>query len=261
MALIDSHTHFDEICSTGIIEVMIKHKITPISLAFINTPPESIEAFSAYFEQQRMKCQSVKQKGILVYRLIGIHPRSIPTNYKKMEDIEEQKINKILTQAIKHNDVIGIGEIGLEIANDIEKKMFKIQLKFAKGHNLPVCIHTPRKNKESVTKEVFNILHSINLNPNKVLIDHVINDQMLEEVLKNLYYAGITISNSKSSLQDAVAMIKKHKKNAGRIMINSDALTYNPEEYQMFLSVEKHLDKETSHVLEQTAKRFYNLPK
>jgi predicted metal-dependent TIM-barrel fold hydrolase len=78
-------------------------------------------------------------------------------------------------------------------------------------------------------------------------------------VLGRGYYAGITVSRSKSTVEDAVRMIRQHRHDAHRIMINSDAMTAGPEEYQMFLDVWEYLDEETMAVAGETAKSFFGL--
>ncbi len=54
-------------------------------------------------------------------------------------------------------------------------------------------------------------------------------------------------------------MIQNEKKNARRIMVNSDIITEDHEDYKSFLQIEHTLDEHTKHVLEKTATQFFKL--
>lgn len=257
---IDSHAHFDEIYDTGIQEIMRQEGVSVISWAYISKPPVTLTGIKEYFEKQQERCDRGRKYGISIYRLIGIHPRSIPKVYTQVKDINASEITTLLENAYQPKDVVGIGETGLETINDVEKRIFEIHLELAQKKNLPVCIHTPRSNKTKITEIILSILDNYKLPANHILIDHIVDTNILAKVLDRGYYAGITLSNSKSSIAEAVAMIQKHKKNVSRIMINSDVVTNDPDEYKVFLDIKKHLNIETEHVLEKTARRFYNLP-
>jgi len=60
-------------------------------------------------------------------------------------------------------------------------------------------------------------------------------------------------------LEDAVRMIRQHRRDAHRIMINSDSMAAGPEEYHMFLKVWEYLDEETMTVAGETATVFFGL--
>ena len=50
---------------------------------------------------------------------------------------------KRLPDYLKHERVVAVGEIGLDVGTDFEKWLFRSQLQLAKSHNLPVICHTP----------------------------------------------------------------------------------------------------------------------
>ncbi len=257
MSRIDSHSHFDMIYNTDLVNTLREKDISLISWAYTPNPPRNISDFKFYFANQYEKCQHGRDSGLNIYRTVGIHPRSIPANYNP--ETPDNKIYTLLRDAVKQNDVVGIGEIGLETGDDNERSIFRAQLKFAEKSNLPVCIHTPRNDKERITDITIGILDQYDLDPKKVIIDHITDKKILEDVLKKGYYVGITISNSKASLEDASSIIEAYKKYSDRIMTNSDVVSYNPEEYQMFLDLENHLKPGTESILADTARNFFKI--
>ncbi len=181
MARVDSHTHFDEIHDTGMIEVFLKHQINIISWAFIKKQPDTLREFETYFREQEKRCEQGRKQGLSIYQLIGIHPRSIPVECYKQ--INESEILKLLNTHLSKSYIKGIGEIGLETADETERKIFALQVKCAIEKNYPICIHTPRKEKEEVLIKIIEILKEMRPNPEKVLIDHMTTSEMLKKYL------------------------------------------------------------------------------
>ena len=81
---------------------------------------------------------------------IGIHPENV-MNYT---DLDIKQIEKYLA----NTSVVAIGEIGLDYHytkdnKELQKELFKKQLKLAENHNLPVVIHS-----REATEDTINIL-------------------------------------------------------------------------------------------------------
>ena len=81
----------------------------------------------------------ISEKFDSVYTSCGVHPHDA----KFYDDSIEEEIIKLS----KKKNVIGIGEIGLDYYRDlsprnVQKDVFKRQLKIAEENNLPVVIHT-----------------------------------------------------------------------------------------------------------------------
>ena len=64
---------------------------------------------------------------------MGVHPRAIPTDFDKV--IEK------LPEYLEKKNVIAIGEIGLETADDLEQKVFVEQLKIADENNYKIIVN------------------------------------------------------------------------------------------------------------------------
>lgn len=85
-----------------------------------------------------------------VVTCVGLHPEDITATWQ----YELTEIEKL----VSCDKVVGIGEIGLDYHfkqdnKQLQKEVFILQLKLAKKHKLPVCIHT----RDSV-EDVYEIL-------------------------------------------------------------------------------------------------------
>ncbi len=263
MHRIDSHAHFDDVYDTKIVRTLLEEKIDVVSWAYVREPPEKLSEFEEYFAKQNRACELGREKGVSVWQLAGIHPRSIPKESLSAKNVSEKDIVVLLEKAIRSKYVVGIGEVGLETATPVEEAVFKIQLNFAGKHRLPVGIHTPRENKTEITNRTLSILSQCKLDADKILIDHIRSAEILHKVLDLGFYAGITVSKSKSSIEEAVCLIKEallwDKTYADRIMLNSDLVRSSISEYDMFIDVKKHISSDATPVLGQTARLFYGL--
>lgn len=252
---VDSHTHFDREDDEDFFRKLIAEDMAVVNWSKPKDDKCGISGFYGYFKKQKIICDKRREKGLKIFRVVGIHPRSIPPRYISSGKVDEDEVNKLLEDVSKEDDVVGIGEIGLEKGGKVEEDIFKCQLMFAQKNKMPVCIHTPRKNKEEITEKTLDILDNIDLGANLVVIDHINYENILKKVLSRGYYAGITISNTKSSKEEAAELINSNM--SKRIMINSDTVHYDKEEYSMFINAGKPIkDKK---VLGENAVDFFRL--
>ncbi|MBA7614400.1 D-aminoacyl-tRNA deacylase [subsurface metagenome] len=82
-----------------------------------------------------------------IYATIGIHPHDAK--------IYNDNIEKEISNLIRKEKVIAVGEIGLDYyrdlsPRDIQREVFKKQLKIAEDENLPVVIHTRNSLDEAI---------------------------------------------------------------------------------------------------------------
>jgi TatD DNase family protein len=128
--VVDSHCHLDYFVDVE--EVVARAKNAGVmKLLTIGTQVDDFAKISAICEQFPS----------YVYATIGVHPDNV-CNVSNA-DLDKAFLN------IKSKFVVGVGEIGLDYRNDIDKeskilqrKAFEYQLNFAVQNNLPVCIHT-----------------------------------------------------------------------------------------------------------------------
>lgn len=107
-------------------------------------------------------------------RRFGIdHFAAISLNPKETEDtvLADEVING-LAPYLDHPRCIALGEIGFNNITPNEERAFIKQLEIAKNKNMVVIIHLPHNNKIEGTKRTVEILKDIDLDVDRVIIDH-----------------------------------------------------------------------------------------
>lgn len=183
---------------------------------------------------------------------LGIHP----ANALKNNEI----IFEALERWIENRDIIAIGEIGLDENTDLEKEVFKKQLELAEDSKSKVIIHTPRKNKLEVLKDIKDIVLE-NINPKLVVIDHI-NLNTVEEVIDEDFTIGLTVQPQKMEVEEAIEILDKY--GFDKFLLNSDISNKpsNPLSVPKTVRTLKRLGydkKEINKVAFENAKKFFNI--
>jgi TatD DNase family protein len=142
MKLIDTHAHyyspeFKEDSIEGI------HRFKENNITKVLLPNIDLESIDPMFAL----CRDFPDT---FYPMLGLHPGYIKEDW-------EQQLDQIYPK-LKNNDVIAIGEIGMDLYWDKtfieeQKKAFEIQIDWALEYKLPIVIHA----RDSF-QEIFNIL-------------------------------------------------------------------------------------------------------
>ena len=148
MNLIDTHTHmfssqFDQ-DREQIVKECIESGIETLLLPNINS--ETIDAMWNLCDLFPKNC----------FPMIGLHPCDVKEDYQKELDI--------VLKELKNRKYVAVGEIGIDLhwdktTEDIQKKAFDQQIKWAIEFDLPIAIHI----RESF-EEVFEVLEQ-NIHP------------------------------------------------------------------------------------------------
>ena len=148
MNLIDTHTHmfssqFDQ-DREQIVKECIESGIETLLLPNINS--ETIDAMWSLCDLFPKNC----------FPMIGLHPCDVKEDYQKELDI--------VLKELKNRKYVAVGEIGIDLhwdktTEDIQKKAFDQQIKWAIEFDLPIAIHI----RESF-EEVFEVLEQ-NIHP------------------------------------------------------------------------------------------------
>lgn len=209
--MIDAHIHADtrpyedfEIMAVAGVEAAITCAHDPLKMSTSAVVLDHID---------RLMNNDVKRaadNGLKLFLALGIHPRSITPDFKVILDK--------LPSLLKREDVVAIGEIGLETASSSEREVFSQQLQLAQELEMKVIVHTPRCNKRDVTKITSAIIHD-NINPSLVLVDHVDNS-IIDFMIDFEGMLGITVQPQKMSPKGAVNLLDEY--GFDKFILNSD---------------------------------------
>lgn len=232
--IIDSHVHLDNIYrkNPDRINWMKERSLIPVSWSFAMNV-ENQEDLKDYLRTKANIIHNLSQEGLECYFLCGIHPRNITP------DLSPGDVKDIISPFLDDPLCLGIGEIGLETGTQKEKEIFEAQLDIGRtlrNMGKKLGIHTPRDNKPEITREILTVLESFRGTEEITVIDHCI-PETIGWVLEKGYWAGVTLSPIKASLQDLEQVVKRHPQDLKRIMCNTDSGTVFYEDvYQLYNS-------------------------
>ncbi len=213
--MIDAHIHADcrpyedfETMTVAGIESAITLAHDPMRMS---TSSVLIDHFHRILEKDLKRAAS---NGLTLKAAVGIHPRSICPDH----ELVLQKLPEFL----ERDEVIALGEVGLESASKLEKEVFKTQLLMAGELGMKVAVHTPRRNKREITIETLSIIND-NIDTSLVVVDHV--DPSIIDLMKDFEgMLGITVQPEKMTPQEAVKLLDETFEEYGpeRFMLDSD---------------------------------------
>ena len=250
--IIDAHLHAD--CRP--VEDFKNMKIAGVN-AIVSCAYDPLEmkksnvSFEHFDRIINREAKRVENEGIKLYCAVGVHPRAIPTDFEKV--IEK------LPEYLEKKNVIAIGEIGLETADDLEQKVFVEQLKIADENNYKIIVHTPRTNKVEITEKIVKLLEHIN--PRLVQLDHV-DFSIVDSIIDKKYSLGITIQPLKMSTEETIQMLEKY--GYDKFVLDSD-ISYAPSNPLSLPETKHELEKmgvnknSINKVMFENVQKFYNI--
>lgn len=251
--IIDAHLHAD--CRP--VEDFKNMKIAGVN-AIISCAYDPLEmkksnvSFEHFDRIINREAKRVENEGIKLYCAVGVHPRAIPTDFEKV--IEK------LPEYLEKKNVIAIGEIGLETADDLEQKVFVEQLKIADENNYKIIVHTPRTNKVEITEKIVKLLDE-HINPRLVQLDHV-DFSIVDSIIDKEYSLGITIQPLKMSTEETIQMLEKY--GYDKFILDSD-ISYAPSNPLSLPETKHELEKmgvnknSINKVMFENVLKFYNI--
>jgi len=124
MNFVDSHTHA-YMLSNRDIELMALAGVTDVVLcSFVPVAKHAETLMDHFTELDTIHRARLVECGITAHVFVGIHPRCIPAEWKK--------VLPVIEKYIEADKAEGIGEVGLEKADNTEIEVFKEQLILAK---------------------------------------------------------------------------------------------------------------------------------
>jgi uncharacterized protein len=215
---IDPHIHM-QARTTDDYEAMAKAGVVAVlePAFWVGQPRTSVGAFQHYFSSlvgwERFRAS---QFGIRHYSMIGL-------NAKEANNVEltREVLAELVPRYVGKEGVVAVGEIGFDDITEAEEKAFRAQLEIAKELDMPVCVHTPHRDKKRGTSRSMDLVREHGIEPGKVVIDHN-NEETVKEVLDRGFWAAFTIyPKTKMGNERMVAIVEKY--GSTRVIVDSSA--------------------------------------
>ena len=175
----------------------------------------SAEGFFDYFQQLTdTEPKRAAQFGIQHFTWLCINP-------KEADDPQfAREVISLIPEFLKCENVLGIGEFGLNKNTKNELIILEEQIALAEQYDQMLLVHTPHlEDKLKGTRIIMDALASSKIDPGKILIDHV-EEHTVEEVLDRGFWAGMTLyPDTKVTPQRAADIIETYGDE--RIWMNS----------------------------------------
>jgi uncharacterized protein len=155
----------------------------------------------------------LERAGIRAWAALGIHPLAVPARGL-------HEMLSALPDYFTGGRVVALGEIGLHQGDESEEEAFLEQLALARRLKLRVLVHTPRRNKEAITRRTLTLLRASGVPPSRVLVDHT-SRRTVRLVLECGHYAGVTVHPEELSGERAVALVREI--GTERVVLDSDS--------------------------------------
>jgi predicted metal-dependent TIM-barrel fold hydrolase len=218
MQFIDPHIHmqarttddYEALAAAGVVAVL--------EPAFwVGQPRTNAGAFQHYFSSlvgwERFRAS---QFGIRHYCMMGLNAKEA-----NQADLADAVLNDLLPRYIGKEGVVAVGEIGFDDITPQEEKVYRAQLEMAKEADLPVCVHTPHRNKKEGTLRSMDIAIEHGLDPGRIVIDHN-NEETVKDVLDRGFWAAFTIyPGTKMGNERMVAIAARY--GSTRVIVDSSA--------------------------------------
>jgi predicted metal-dependent TIM-barrel fold hydrolase len=251
--MIDTHMHADTRPYEDF-EAMSLAGITDIlTLAHDPMRMSSSIVVADHFERLLIERERVEKNGIKLHVCLGLHPRIRPNDLDVCLEL--------LESYLKAKKAVAIGETGLESGDAFEIGMLQRQVELAIKYRLPIIVHTPRKNKAAVTRDILGLLSSFSLDRSSVVVDHA-NAETAKQIVERGYNAGLTVQPSKLTPREATEIIKSQDHH--KLVLNTDASS-NPTDVLgiprtvHLMKLEKFNEEVIASVSELNARRVFGI--
>ena len=259
MGFIDPHLHTDMID-----DVKLEYlSMAGMEAAVIPSPHmfKGLFTAEAVFRLWRrfldFEIKSAKSMGFEAFVTLGI-----PFYGLSLKDVEE--CLKELPEYLKHERVVGMGEIGLDVGIEDEVRLFRAQLNIAKEHNLPIIVHTPIRlapQAPTVIKQIVNVIKEENFDLSRVVLDHT-GESTLDYRLSTEAMVGLSVCHDKMPPEVAAEAVMKNPDKRDRLLINTELgdSYFSVPRVIMALRMKGLKREEIEKVTWENPKRIFNLP-
>jgi predicted metal-dependent TIM-barrel fold hydrolase len=182
---------------------------------WLGQPRTSVESFVDYFDGllgwERFRAA---QFGIAHHCTIALNP-------KEANDPRCAPVLDLLPRYLAKDGVVAVGEVGFDSMTTEEEKAFTRQLELAGDVGLPALVHTPHRDKLAGTRRTLELVASVGLPVERVLVDHL-NETTVALVDDSGAWMGFSIyPDTKMDPRRMVAVLAR--RGLDRVLVNSAA--------------------------------------
>ena len=173
---------------------------------------------------------------------------------------------KRLPDYLKHDKVVAMGEIGLDVGTEFEKTLFRTQLQIAKSHNLPVICHTPIRlapQAPEIIKQVINVIKEEKFPVDRVILDHA-GERTFDSIIASGAKVGLSCCFDKMPPEPVADLILNNRGKLEQFIVNSELASgdgyFTVPMVALALRRAKLPHKDIYEVIYENPKAFFNLP-
>jgi predicted metal-dependent TIM-barrel fold hydrolase len=219
MRIIDPHLHTDRMKGKDL-ETL---SVAGVEGAILPTPhllPWMVSADSLFrlwdnfldFQIKHPRSLGIDVKVTLGVPFYGMEHEAIDSCLKKMPDF------------LKHEAVVGLGEIGLDAGIENEEELFRIHLNIAKEHEMPIIVHTPTPHEpqaSTVLDQIIQVIKEEDFPIERAVLDHT-GFNTLQTRLDSGAMVGLSICYDKLNPDEAAQVIGDNPEKRERFLLNSE---------------------------------------
>lgn len=147
---------------------------------------------------------------------------SVPFYGMSKKDIDECLMK--LPEYLSHENVVGLGEIGMDAGIPAEEELFRIHLNLAKERNVPVIVHCPtplEPQAVEVANQIIRVIKEENFPIERAVLDHT-GKNTLKARLESGAKVGLSLCYDKLRPEDAAEIIRDYPEYRDQLLINSE---------------------------------------
>ena len=179
------------------------------------TDRSAVACFEDYWEHMiTSETTRAEGYGIKHYVMLSLNP-------KEARNSIAHDVVDAMEKYLGRENVVGIGEIGLDLITDQEEELFRRQLRMGNDRKMPIIIHSPHHNKKKGIERIISIIEEEGVDQERIVIDHN-TEETVELSLQTKCWVGMTVYYvTKLSAERAVNIITRY--GTDRMIVNGSA--------------------------------------